>query len=352
MGLNLDKRISNLLIKWYEQNKRDLPWRNTDNPYIIWISEVILQQTRVDQGYSYFVRFTDRFPTVSDLAAAEEDEVLKLWQGLGYYSRARNLHHAAKDIVSRFGGSFPTIHKDVLSLKGIGEYTAAAIVSFAYKQPYAVVDGNVFRVISRLFAIDEPIDSTSGKKLFAQIAQQLLDENDPGTHNQAIMELGALQCIPVNPDCNQCPTNSLCLAFAQNKVSSYPVKQGKITVKNRFFNYLDIRYGDKLYLQKRTEKDIWQNLYEFPLFETVEETDIDELLKDTRFIELFGDQKVNITPKSSLKHILSHRIINARFYTIEIDTPLLNHKFIEIDRNDVHNFATSRLVHKYIEENY
>lgn len=344
--------ISHILIRWYEQNKRDLPWRETRDPYFIWLSEIILQQTRVVQGYDYYMRFTKTFPTVHSLADADEDEVLKLWQGLGYYSRARNLHTAAKMIVSQFKGVFPSVYKDILSLKGVGEYTAAAIGSFAFELPHAVVDGNVFRVLSRLFSIDTPIDTTQGKKIFTDLANELLDINNPGAHNQAIMELGALQCVPMSPNCTICPLSDICLAYAQGKVSSYPVKQGKTKVKERYFNYLDIRIGSSIFLNKRTGNDIWKNLYEFPLIETDLKLTLDELQQTDVFREMFrsaGD--ISIHPMGiTLKHVLSHRIIYANFYTIEItDDAFLKERFLKIDKANLFNFAISRLVDRYLE---
>lgn len=344
--------ISHILIRWYEQNKRDLPWRETKDPYFIWLSEIILQQTRVAQGYDYYMRFTEAFPTVDLLANAHEDEVLKLWQGLGYYSRARNLHSAAKMIMSEYEGVFPTVYKNILSLKGVGEYTAAAIGSFAFELPHAVVDGNVFRVLSRLFALETPIDTTQGKKLFTDLANELLDVNNPGAHNQAIMEFGALQCVPASPNCQICPLSDICLAYSQNKVSSYPVKQGKTKVKERYFNYLDIRIGSSMFLNKRTGNDIWKNLYELPLIETNEKLTLEELQKTDAFRAMFenaGD--ISIHPMGiTLKHVLSHRIIYANFYTIEITKGAsVEERFMKIDKADLFNFAISRLVDRYLE---
>ena len=348
----MNSTISNLLATWYNQNKRDLPWRKTKNPYTIWISEIILQQTRVDQGHSYFNRFIEKFPDVKALADADEESVLKIWQGLGYYSRARNLHTAAKDIMIRFNGKFPTEYKDIISLKGIGEYTAAAISSISFKQPYAVVDGNVFRVISRLFAISDPIDTGKGKKLFTAIAQDILDNKNPGRHNQAIMELGALQCIPIKPDCSVCPLKSLCLAYATNCISKYPVKQGKVTVKSRYFNYFDIRQNGYTYMSKRTGNDIWKNLYELPLIETTEDASLEELLDSDRFKQLFGEYiKLVLIPMAQAKHILSHRIIHARFYRIELpEDTILDSTFLKVKADTILDYAVSRLVAKYFED--
>lgn len=344
--------VNKKITEWYKLNKRDLPWRDTDNPYLIWISEIILQQTRVAQGYSYYLRFVSRFPDVKQLAEADEDEVLKLWQGLGYYSRARNLHTAAKMIISDFNGKFPNTYKDILSLKGIGEYTAAAIASFAYDLPYAVVDGNVYRVLSRLFAIDTPIDSTEGKKYFSELAQHLLDKENPGLYNQAIMEFGALQCVPLSPKCNICPLSDTCLAYAKGDATAYPVKQGKTKTKERFFNYLDIRCGSSLFLHKRTGNDIWKNLYELPLIETETAVSLEELMNTDTFRQIF-EHAGHITLKSTeirLKHILSHRVIYASFYKIEVENKKeLEKLFIETDEANMQSYAVSRLVHKYFE---
>jgi A/G-specific adenine glycosylase len=346
--------FSRILSNWYDINKRTLPWRDASDPYIIWISEIILQQTRVEQGYDYFLRFTERFPDVESLAGADEREVLKLWQGLGYYSRARNLHAAAKDIMVRFAGVFPQEYSDVLSLKGVGEYTAAAIVSFAYRQPYAVVDGNVFRVLSRLFAIDEPINTGKGKKLFGLLAQDILDKQQPDMHNQAMMELGALQCVPANPDCGVCPLRDVCLAYASGNVLQYPVKQGKTQVKNRYFNYLDIRQDGKTYLHKREKNDVWKNMYEFPLIETTENLPTEDLLKNEQFVELFGKtENLRLKLVSQVKHVLSHRIIYASFYRIDLSAGTWeNCDFLEIPAEQFHDFPVSRLVHKYMEEEW
>ncbi len=344
--------ISDILIDWYKQYKRALPWRETKNAYIIWISEVILQQTRVNQGLNYFLNFIKRFPDVQSLAEATEDEVMKYWQGLGYYSRARNLQSAAKEVMSRFNGIFPVDYKDVLSLKGVGEYTAAAICSFAYDAPYAVVDGNVFRVLSRLFALETPIDSVQGKKTISKIAQKIMPHHRTAMHNQAIMEFGALQCTPQSPDCFNCPLSSKCLAFAQRKVSAYPIKAGKIKPKDRYFNYFYIYQGDYTFLRKRVDKDIWRNLYEFPLIETSKETSLEELSVSSEFKTMFSElESIEINLNYQQKHVLSHQIIHAKFYRVIINE---NNKyfdgFLKIPLKDLDKYAISRLIHKYLEK--
>lgn len=314
--------FSKSLIQWYLQNKRDLPWRNTTNPYHIWLSEIMLQQTRVAQGLPYFLSFTSSFPTVFDLANADEEEVLKLWQGLGYYSRARNLHGTAKYIAADLGGAFPDNYDDLLKLKGVGEYTAAAIASFSYDEVVPVVDGNVFRVLSRYFNIDTDIASSGAKKEFTALAKELIPKNNPAIFNQAIMEFGALQCVPKNPDCETCVLNSGCLALKYNKVKELPVKLKKIKVRNRFFNY--IVFSDEnqdLIIRKRIEKGIWHNLYEFPLIET--ESDVDFQTVSQLILEKFDyDNRIlSIKPlnKSKILHKLSHQHLFVDFYKVEVE---------------------------------
>ncbi len=345
--------ISALLQEWYRVNKRELPWRNTSDPYLIWISEIILQQTRVLQGMDYFLRFTERFPDIATLAAAGEDEVLKYWQGLGYYSRARNLHAAAKDVMDRFGGIFPSGYADVLSLKGIGEYTAAAIVSFAWNRPYPVVDGNVFRVLARLFALDTPIDTTQGKKTFTRLAEMLLDPLHAGLHNQAMMELGALCCVPQRPDCGNCPLQHHCQAFMQGNVLRFPVKQHKQKVRNRYFHYLYIRYKDTVWLSRRKEKDIWQGLYEFPLIETGTLLDFSGLQREEAFQALLREAEAMRVKVDSpvMKHVLSHQVLYAVFYRIDLDRPFETLKnYIPVRIDDLDNYALPRLIHIYVEK--
>lgn len=345
--------FSGILLQWYKENRRDLPWRNTTDPYLIWISEIILQQTRVVQGMDYFLRFTERFPDIRSLAEAEEDEVLKYWQGLGYYSRARNLHAAARDLMNRFNGHFPESYDEVLSLKGIGAYTAAAICSFAWRQPYAVVDGNVYRVLSRVFGIDSPVDSHEGQKQFAKLASVLLDRECPDLYNQAIMDFGAIQCVPKSPDCMFCPLRDKCVAYGQGKISQWPVKKGKTLVKPRYFNYLHLRCRGKLLLSRRSAKDIWQNLYEFPLIETKRDMEWEELIKEKDFLRLFAtvpDLKL-LKQYPAFKHVLSHRIIFARFYEIELSVFHSElSSYIEIPESDLEKYAVSRLISLYLEQ--
>ena len=334
------------IVEWYKENKRELPWRESADPYLIWISEIILQQTRVAQGYDYFLRFIKRFPDVRTLAAAEEDEVMKYWQGLGYYSRARNLHAAAKSM----NGVFPETYPEVLALKGVGEYTAAAICSFAYGMPYAVVDGNVYRVLSRYFGIDTPIDSTEGKKLFVRIADELLDCECPGLYNQAIMEIGALQCTPVAPDCLFCPLSDSCVARLKGIASSLPVKQHKIKVTNRYFNYIYVRMGAYTFIHKRSGNDIWKNLYEPPLVETDREWTEEELYASPQFRGMLsgGEEPIVRLVRKGVKHVLSHRVIYANFYEVILPENSASFaKYQRISVEDLHKFAVSRLVNQF-----
>lgn len=349
----MDLRFSQVLSRWYDFNKRDLPWRQSKDPYKIWLSEVILQQTRVSQGWDYYMRFVETFPTVRDLAEADEDQVLKLWQGLGYYSRARNLHYAAKQIQSIYKGVFPNNYNDILGLKGVGDYTAAAISSIVYDLPHATVDGNVYRVLSRVFGIDTPIDSTQGKRIFATLAAELLDAQNPGKHNQAVMEFGALQCVPVSPDCSICPLIDMCIAFSEQTVAKLPVKQGKIKTRKRYFNYLDIRINNSLYLSKRGKGDIWENLYELPLIETRDPLTLDEFLTYKDFTEMFRDIEIKSISlmMGDVKHILSHQQLYANFYKVEIKAEMKSDKATHlVSLNNLPNYAVSRLVDRYFEK--
>ncbi|NBL63765.1 A/G-specific adenine glycosylase [Flavobacterium sp. NST-5] len=319
--------FSNVLIQWYLQNKRDLPWRNTTNPYLIWLSEIILQQTRVVQGLPYFLAFAENFPTVFDLASAEEEKVLKLWQGLGYYSRARNLHQAAKFIAQDLKGNFPASYKDLLTLKGVGEYTAAAIASFSYNEVVPVVDGNVFRVLARFFDIETDISQPKAKKEFTELANLLIPKNNPAIFNQAIMEFGALQCVPKNPDCQQCPLQSGCLAFAKNKIGQLPVKSKKIKPKSRYFNYLVFEDNLKnTVIQKRTGKGIWQNLYEFPLLE-LENLENDSYISHEihkKFGSEYEIEKIIPLTIIPILHKLTHQSLYIRFFKVEVNGTISN----------------------------
>lgn len=346
--------FSKKIITWYQQNKRDLPWRNTKEAYLIWLSEIILQQTRVDQGMSYYLKFAKEFPTVKHLAKAENEKVMKLWQGLGYYSRARNLHTTAKIITDEYKGKFPDQYDDILLLKGVGEYTAAAIASFAFDKPHAVVDGNVYRVLSRVFGIETPIDSSIGKKEFYSLANELMDKKNPATHNQAIMELGAIQCKPASPDCSICPLNTMCFAYSKKRISELPVKEKKTKVRNRYFNYIVLNHKTSTAINKRTEKDIWTNLYDFPLIETNEELNEETFLRSKEWKNFITTSKYTVKSVSaSYKHILSHQKIYARFWEIDCKDSfekLLSKTCITINKHDIHKYAVPRLIENYIEK--
>ena len=338
--------VADILLDWYAREGRDLTWRRTRDPYRIWLSEVILQQTRVAQGTEYYLRFTERFPDVASLAAAPEDEVLKLWQGLGYYSRARNLHAAARQVVERFGGRFPVALEEVRSLRGVGDYTAAAICSAAYDAPCAVVDGNVYRVLARLFDLDAPIDSTAGKRAFAELAQSQLDTAHPGRYNQAIMDFGALQCTPAQPRCGDCPLAGRCLALAAGTVGVRPVKQGRAKVRDRWFNYLHVTCGGQTLLHRRGGGDIWQGLYEFPLIETDKAADFAELAATAAFRELLGNGRWHLLRSVTMPgHRLSHQLLHAVFHRIECDAIPA---FPSVETAALGGYALPRLIDRYL----
>ena len=340
--------FSNILIHWYLQNKRDLPWRKTNNVYHIWLSEIILQQTRVNQGLKYYEDFVKDFPSVSDLAKAKEDTVLKLWQGLGYYSRARNMHFSAKYIVRELEGKFPQNYKDLIKLKGVGDYTASAIASICYDEPTAVVDGNVYRVLSRYFGIKTPINSTKGIKEFKELAQHLIDQKRPGLFNQSIMEFGAVQCKPKNPNCNICPLNESCAALQKQLVNSLPVKQNKIVIRNRYLNYLVItNHQDVTILKQRRDKGIWQGLYEFPLIESQSEIHIKELLKNYTFPHSIIDDNFTITlfNQNQILHKLTHQHLYVKFWIINTKQILED----SVSWQDFEKYPVPILLHNFAE---
>lgn len=325
------------LLRWYSHNKRELPWRDTHNPYYIWLSEVILQQTRISQGWAYWERFVKRFPTVEALAQATEDEVLLLWQGLGYYSRARNLHFAARQIADM--GYFPSTMEEIKRLKGVGDYTAAAIGSMAFDLPVAVVDGNVYRVLARYFGIDTPINSTEGKKLFQQLAQSLVPPRQAADFNQAMMDFGAIQCTPSSPKCLLCPFAEKCDALRSGRIASLPVKLKTTKVKTRYFHYYYIRHDGKVAMHKRGVGDIWQGLWE-PYIE--ENNTMGCLMDDLK------SQGISYSIESlrkKVKHVLTHRIIYADFSLMETQkTPTLPHGYVWIPEDELQDYAVPRLV--------
>lgn len=309
------------LTDWYSINKREMPWRMTKDPYRIWLSEVILQQTQIKQGLPYFIAFLDSFPTVFDLAQAKESEVLKQWQGLGYYSRARNLHKTARYIAEDLNGKFPDNYKDLLHLKGVGDYTASAIASICFNEATAVVDGNVYRVIARYFGVPTPINSTKGIKEFKAIAQEFIDKNNPGDYNQAIMEFGAIQCKPKSPDCEICPLQSSCVAFNEHTIDLLPVKLNRLKVKKKYFNYIVCLSEDrKTILQQRKGKGIWQNLFQFPLIESSKSLSYKELINNKEFSTILNDeqQETQLYNQNDIVHKLSHQHLYTKFWIVNV----------------------------------
>lgn len=335
------------IIKWYKKNRRDLPWRHSGDPYRIWISEIILQQTRVEQGLSYYIRFCDAYPDLPSLAAAKEQELLRIWQGLGYYSRARNMLFAARQLMIEHNGQFPDDFASLKKMKGVGDYTAAAIASIAFNEAVAVVDGNVKRVMARIFGLEQ-----SGKTLHNaafDIMMDLIDHKQPGEFNQAVMEFGAIQCVPKNPDCSICIFKQQCFALANGRIKDLPHKDKKGSVKNRYFSYLVIQHpaGDGIVMKKRSANDIWKNLYEFPLIETEKEINTKALLKHDEFISLCGEGAIITERSKRYKHQLSHRTIHAHFYKVKMATDRHFGRdmvlFSEMDK-----YPVSRLIELYV----
>ncbi len=341
--------FSDQIILWYQKNSRKLPWRYTKDPYKIWISEILLQQTKVAQGLPYYYKFLKAFPTIQKLANAKESQVLKLWQGLGYYSRARNLHSTAKHITIERGGKFPTDYQDVLKLKGVGTYTAAAILSFCFEKPYPVLDGNVYRVVSRIYGIYEPIDAYKGKKVFLDKLNNLIDINQPGLFNQAIMEFGALQCVPGIPNCNECIFNSKCHAFNKKVIQQLPKKNKIISTRIRYFNYVMIIDNNSLYLQKRTKRDIWQHLYEPYLIESKKTLNKFEIMSTKEWTQLFStEESINVASKVYC-HKLTHQTIYARFWVMNSNSPVRIKELRKVKRSELKKYPISKLIESYID---
>lgn len=346
--------FSEELIKWYRINKRDLPWRNTKDPYLIWLSEIILQQTRVDQGMPYYSRFSENFPDVKSFAEASEDQILHLWQGLGYYSRGRNMLKTAQKVMVEYQGIFPNSYNQLIKLVGIGEYTAAAISSFSSNEPKAVVDGNVYRLLARYFGIETPINSTIGKKYFQELADELLDKNNAGENNQAIIEFGALQCKPKNPNCNLCPLISSCYAFRHNRISELPVKNKTLKVKERHLYYFLIFKGDKILLNRRDNSDIWAGLHDFPLIESPVALDIKALSEQSKFQDWFPQGPQIAYVSKPIKHILTHQRLFGTFIELsEINEGAIrenNWFWVEVKHLD--KFAKPKLIFAFLKNFY
>jgi A/G-specific adenine glycosylase len=343
--------VSSILQQWYAFHKRNLPWREEKSPYHIWLSEVILQQTRVAQGIDYYHKFTSRYPHIEDMANAPLDDILKLWQGLGYYTRARNMHETSKFIVNNLNGVFPGSFERLLKLRGIGKYTASAIASIVYKEPVAVLDGNVFRVLARFYGINEPVNSARGRLVFEDHAAGILDRSDPGNHNQALMELGALICVPRNPRCDDCPLATECVARTRGIIDLLPVRSDKKQQKNRYFNYIFLQSGGYTWLSKRTGRDIWHSLYEFPLIETAGPVTREELSTLPGWNDLFGASvfRINGSPQK-YKHQLTHQTLHCTFYNIDLENPPADYgrSLFKTEISKLGLYPVPRLIENYL----
>jgi A/G-specific adenine glycosylase len=344
--------FTKILLDWYRINHRDLPWRHTSDPYKIWISEIIFQQTRISQGLDYYLRFTGRYPDVASLAAASEEDILKMWQGLGYYSRARNLHKAAGSVMTEHGGVFPSTYPEIRKLSGIGDYTAAAIASVAFGMPHPVVDGNVLRFFSRYFGITDPVNTAAGKSAIEKIARKHIDKKNPGDFNQAVMEFGALHCKPSGPDCGTCVFRKTCFAYTHGMVDTLPVKDKGRTPEDRYFNYLVFFTGKgserSLFLKKRTGEDIWRNLYDFPCIETPKPIERAALFRTPEVRGMIGSAKmISVRKYPVVKHILTHRIIHAVFYEIELTTPP-HGPFLGVTTGGFFDYPIPVLIEKFV----
>jgi A/G-specific adenine glycosylase len=341
--------FSEKVVEWYNDHKRELPWRNTVDPYKIWLSEIILQQTRVNQGLPYYLKFVDRFPDVRSLASASEEEILRLWQGLGYYSRARNLYKCAKKVVSSFGGKFPAQYLQLLTLPGIGEYTAAAIASFSSNENVAVLDGNVFRVLSRIFGEQLPVNSPEGKKIFSKLANRMLPAGNAQVYNQAIMEFGALWCTPKNPRCEECSLRKSCFAGLNHAQGELPVKNKPKKSKRRYFNYFVVINGNSLLMKRRDGNDIWKGLYDFYLVETTRKVKAEKIIDNDIFLRKFSKSE----PKTSAdyKHVLSHQTIISKFVLIESKKPVAEEASLVFYKKErIHDLPKPVLISRFLED--
>lgn len=352
---DIKKRFSALLLKWnHEQNNRQMPWKGEKDPYKIWLSEIILQQTRVEQGIKYYHKFIRTFSDIHKLAKAPDQKIFKLWEGLGYYTRCKNLLTTARYVSKELKGEFPRSYDEIKTLKGIGTYTAAAISSFAFNQPFAVVDGNVFRVLARIFGINKAIDAAEGKNYFTLLANELLDKKYPGLYNQAIMDFGAVVCKPAAPQCNICPFKKYCYAFANKKINSLPVKEKKIKIKHRWLYYFVIEYKDMVAIHQRTEKDIWQQLFEFPMIESLTARDWKDILQATEkkgFLKNVVYEIVSVSP--FFKQQLSHQLIIGQFIRIRITRkPVAINDFLWINSRKHGKYAFPRLIKQYLQNNF
>jgi A/G-specific adenine glycosylase len=330
-----------LLARWYQVHKRDLPWRKTSDPYKIWLSEIILQQTRIAQGLPYYERFIEKYPTIQDLAHASEEEVLRLWQGLGYYTRARNLHACARTVTEELDGKFPATYNTLLQLKGVGKYTAGAIASIAFKEVVAVVDGNVYRVLARVFGVAEEISSTQGVKAFDALAKSLVPQQESGMYSQAIMEFGAMHCTPANPKCASCIFQDHCVAFRTKRQGALPVKSKKIRVKKRFLNYLVLAYAGKIYMKRREKGDIWKGLYDFYLVESNEPRGLNQL--EDALAALLQRHKLLPTGKSAMhKHLLTHQQLHVHFFHVQVTAQFIQEAVPLLEQAGISAFTIKR----------
>lgn len=350
--LPYQKKFTRTLLSWNKNsNSRQMPWKGISDPYKIWLSEIMLQQTRVGQGTAYYNRFIEKFPTVNKLALAADDEVFKMWEGLGYYSRCKNLMATAKTIAFDYKGVFPNKHEDILKLKGIGPYTAAAIASFAFKLPFAVVDGNVTRVISRYFGIEKPIDTNDGKKCFAELAQALLYKEDPAQYNQAIMDFGATICKSQQPLCEVCELQKNCIAFEKGLTKILPIKEKKLIKRTRYFYYIIVEQKDKIFVRKRVEKDIWENLWEFILVEMNEKLAAKTFVKSNQFTSLFDGLNIDIKVSDFYKQQLTHQTIEGLFVHITTKGNFNNENYSAINKSDIKKLAFPKFITAFLEKN-
>jgi A/G-specific adenine glycosylase len=347
----LQLEFASILLKWHRyKNKRQMPWKGERDPYKIWLSEIILQQTRVEQGLNYYNLFIKRFPSIKMLAAAPDAEVFKMWEGLGYYTRCRNLIHTARFVSDKLDGRFPDTYDEIKSLKGIGSYTSAAIASFAFNQPFAVVDGNVFRVLSRVFGIAQPIDSMAGRKFFSELAQQLLDEKKPARYNQAIMDFGATVCKPLLPLCSSCPFSTKCEAFLTGRVDRLPVKEKKTPIRKRWFYYFVMEYQNTIAIRQRIKKDIWNQLFEFPMIEKNEESPALQILKEAERCGWIKKGQYEILHVSDMqRQQLSHQLINGQFIRLSVrKKTAVDKDWLWTNQNSLRSLAFPGIVNQYL----